>query len=94
MPSWGEILHTLSPACYIGQGNKTLLTFPFEDGANAIFLSNVTAAGAGKSLQSCLSSPSPPAFSLSQHWDLSQRVGSSHQVAKVSELQLQHQSFQ
>ena len=54
MPSWGEILHTLSPACYIGQGNKTLLTFPFEDGANAIFLSNVTAAGAGKSLQSCL----------------------------------------
>ena len=39
--------------CYTGQGNKTLLTFPCEDGANAIFLSNVTAAGAGNSLQSC-----------------------------------------
>ena len=37
---------------------------------------------------------SPPAFSLSQHQGFSQWVGSSHQVAKVLELQLQHQSFQ
>ena len=36
-----------------------------------------------------LSSPSPPALNLSQHQGLSQRVGSSHQVAKVLELQLQ-----
>ena len=41
-----------------------------------------------------LSSPSPPAFSLSQHQRLFQWVSSSHQVAKVLELQLQHQSFQ
>ena len=34
--------------------------------------------------------PSPPASCLSQH----QLVGSLHQVAKVFELQLQHQSFQ
>ena len=40
-----------------------------------------------------LSSPSLPAFSLSQHQGLSQRVSSSHQVAKVLEFQLQHQSF-
>ena len=40
-----------------------------------------------------LSSPSP-AFSLSQHQDLFQWASSSHQVAKVLELQLQHQSFQ
>ena len=38
--------------------------------------------------------PSPPAFILSQHQGLSQRVSSLHQVAKVLELQLQHQSFQ
>ena len=38
--------------------------------------------------------PSPPAFNLSQHQGLSQWFGSSHQVAKVLELQLQHQSFQ
>ena len=31
---------------------------------------------------------------LSQHWGLFQRVGSSHQVAKILEFQLQHQSFQ
>ena len=41
-----------------------------------------------------LSSPSPPTFNLSQHQSLFQWVGSSHQVAKVWELQLQHQSFQ
>ena len=41
-----------------------------------------------------LSSPSPPAFNLSQHQDLFQWVSSLHQVAKVLELQLQHQSFQ
>ena len=41
-----------------------------------------------------LSSPSPPAFNLSQHQDLFQWVSSSHQVAKVLEFQLRHQSFQ
>ena len=40
-----------------------------------------------------LSSPSP-AFSLAQHQALFQWVSSSHQVAKVLEFQLQHQSFQ
>ena len=40
-------------------------------------------------------SPSPlPAFNLSQHQDLFQRVSSSHQVAKGLELQLQYQSLQ
>ena len=37
--------------------------------------------------------PSPPTFNLSQHQDLFQWVSSSHQVAKVLELQLHHQSF-
>ena len=41
-----------------------------------------------------LSSPSPPAFNRPQHRDLFQWVGSPHQVAKVLEFQLQHQSFQ
>ena len=40
-----------------------------------------------------LSSPSPPVFNLSQHQGLFQRVSSSHQVAKVLELQFQHQFF-
>ena len=41
-----------------------------------------------------LPSPSPPAFSLSQHQGLFQWVSSSHLVAKVLELQLEHESFQ
>ena len=41
-----------------------------------------------------LSYPSPPALNLSQHQGLFQRVNSSHQVTKVLEFQLQHQSFQ
>ena len=41
-----------------------------------------------------LSSPSLPAFNLSQHQGLFKQVGSSHQVAKVLEFQLQHHSLQ
>ena len=41
-----------------------------------------------------LSSPSLPAFNLSQHQGLFKWVSSSHQVAKVLEFQLRHQSFQ
>ena len=41
-----------------------------------------------------LSSPYPPALNLSQHQGLFQWVSSSHQVTKVLEFQLQHQSFQ
>ena len=41
-----------------------------------------------------LSPPSSPAFNLSQHQGLFNWVSSSHQVSKVLEFQLQHQSFQ
>ena len=41
-----------------------------------------------------LLSPSPPAPNPSQHQSLFQWVSSSHEVAKVLEFQLQHQSFQ
>ena len=41
-----------------------------------------------------LLSPSPPAPNPSQHQGLFQWVSSSHEVAKVLEFQLQHQSFQ
>ena len=40
-----------------------------------------------------LSSPSPPTFNLSQHQGLLKWVSSSHEVAKVLEFQIQHQSF-
>ena len=41
-----------------------------------------------------LLSPSPPVLNLSQHQGLFKWVSSSHQVAKVLEFQVQHQSFQ
>ena len=41
-----------------------------------------------------LSSPSPPAFNVSQHQDLFQWVSCSYQVGNVLELHLQYQSFQ
>ena len=41
-----------------------------------------------------LSSPSLLTFNLSQHQDLFKWFSSLHQVAKVLEFQLQHQSFQ
>ena len=41
-----------------------------------------------------LSSPSPPALNLSQRQGLFQWASSSHQVAKVLELQFHHQPFQ
>ena len=41
-----------------------------------------------------LSPPSPPALNLSQHQGLFKWVDTLNQVAKVSELQHQHQSFQ
>ena len=52
--------------------------------------------GVGDAIQPShpLSSPSPPAFNLSQHQGLFQSVRSLHQVTKVLEFQLQHQSFQ
>ena len=48
--------------------------------------------GVSDAIQNISSSVVP--FNLSQHQDLFQGVSSSHQVAKVSEFQLQHQSFQ
>ena len=45
-------------------------------------------------IQTSLLLPSPPVFNLSQHHSLFQTVSSSHQVAKVLELLLKHQSFQ
>ena len=38
--------------------------------------------------------PFSSALNLSQHQGLLQRVSSPHQIAKVLEFQLQHQSFQ
>ena len=52
--------------------------------------------GVGAAIQPShpLLSPTSPTFHLCQHQGLFRWVGSSYQVAKVLEFQLQHQSFQ
>ena len=63
--------------------------------ANSLNLSRLTSiASVLPSNHLILSSPSPPAFNLFQHEGLFQSVSSSHQVDKILEFQLQHQSFQ
>ena len=63
---------------------------------NSQGLLKLMSIGVSESIQSShpLSPPSPPALNLSQNQGLFQSVGSSHQMAKVLELQLQYQSLQ
>ena len=48
----------------------------------------------GDAIQPPCPPPSLPALNLSQHQGLFQWTGTSHQMVKLLELQLQHQSFQ
>ena len=59
-----------------------------------LYQTHVHRIGHAIQLSHSLLSPSPPAFNLSQHPGLFQWASSLHQVVKVLELQLQHQSFQ
>ena len=68
--------------------------FPVHHQCLVLTQTHVHWVGDAIQLSHPLSSPSPPTFNLSQHQDLFQWVSSSHQVAKVLEFQLQHQSFQ
>ena len=67
--------------------------FPVYNQLLEFIQTHVHQVGNAIQLSHPLSSPSPPAFNLSQHQSLFKRVSSSHQVAKVLEFQLQHQSF-
>ena len=62
--------------------------FPVHDQLPELAQTHVHQAGDAIQPSHPLLSPSPPAFNLSQHQGLFQGVSSSHQVAKVLELQL------
>ena len=68
--------------------------FPVHHKLPELAQTHVHRVGDAIQLSHLLLSPFPPAFSLSQHQNLFQRVSLSHQVTKALELQLQHQSFQ
>ena len=70
------------------------LGFPVRHQLPELAQTHVHRAGDAIQPSHPLSSPSPPTFSLAKHQGLFQEVGSSHQVAKILEFQLQYQSFQ
>ena len=67
---------------------------PFHHQLPVLTQTHVHWIGDAIQLSHPLSSPSPPAFNLSQHQGLFKWVSSLNQVAEVLEFQLQHQSFQ
>ena len=68
--------------------------FPVHHQLSELTQTHVHSVSDAIQLSHPLSSPSPPAFNLSQHQGLFQLISSLHQVAKGLEFQLQHQSFE
>ena len=73
--------------------NRSTPGFPFRHWLPEFTQTYVHQVGDAIQPSHPLSNPSPPAFNLSQHQGLFKWVSSSHQVAKILEFQLQHQSF-
>ena len=74
--------------------NRSMPGLPFHHQLPELIQTNVHQAGDAIQPSHPLLSPSPPAPNPSYHQGLFQWVSSSHEVAKVLEFQLQHQSFQ
>ena len=101
-PSWLEDQTLLSICCSVTQSFPTIcdpmdcstLDFPVLHHLMELIPTPVHWVGDAIQPSHPLLSPSPPAPNPSQHQGLFQWVNSSHEVAKVLELQLQRQSFQ
>ena len=93
---WGRIslVQSLSPVWLCDCMDFSMPGFPVHHKLLELAQTHVCRVGDAIQPSHPLLSPSPLAFSLSQHQGLFQWVSFSHQVAKVLELQLQHQSFQ
>ena len=100
--SWGssrpkDQTHVFS-CCLVAQSCPTLCDpmdcstpgFPGHHQLPELAQTNVHQVGDAIQPSHPLSSPSPPTFNLSQHQGLFKGVSSSHQLAKVLALQLQH----
>jgi len=74
--------------------NRSILGLPVHHQLLEFTQTHVHQVGDAIQTSHPLSSPSPPAPNPSQHQSLFQWVNSSHEVAKVLEFQLYHQSFQ
>ena len=89
-----QSVHLLSCVRLCDPTDCSMPGFPVHHQLPELAQTHVHRVGDAIQLSHPLSSPSPPAFSLSQHHGLFQRVSSSHPVAKVLGFQLQHHFFQ
>ena len=100
--SWGGFISYLFQFSSVTQSYLTLCDpmncstpgFPVHHQLLESTQTHVHRVGDGIQPSHPLSSLSPPALNLSQNQGLFKWVSSLHQVAKVLEFQLQHQSFQ
>ena len=88
------VVQSLSRVQLFGPVDCSTQGFPVLHHLLELAQTRVHRVGDAIQLSHPLSSPSPPVFKLFQHQGLFQGVSSLHQVAKVLEFQLQHQSFQ
>ena len=99
---WGNWMVRVSSVSSVAQSRLTLCNpmdcstpgFPVHHQLSEPTQTHIHCVGDAIQPSHPLWSSSPPTFNLSQHQGLFQWVTSSHQVAKVLEFQLQHQSFQ
>ena len=102
LPSRAFFLHHTSICCSVTHSCPTLCDpmdcsmpgFPVLHHLPELAQTDIRRVGDVTQPSHPLSSPSSPAFNLSQHCGLFLGVSSSHQVAKVLELHIQYQSFQ
>ena len=87
------VVQSFSPVQLCDPMDCSLPGFPVLHGLPELVQTHVHWLGDAIQPSHPVSSPSSPTFSLFQHQSLFQWVGSSHQVAKVLELQLQHNLF-
>jgi len=87
-----SLVQSLSHVQFCNPMDCSMPGFPVHDQLPELAQTQVHWVGDAIQPSHPLSSPSPPTFNPSQHQVLFQWVSSSHQVAKV--LELQHQPFQ
>ena len=93
---WVVQFHSVAQSCptVCDPGDYSPLGFPVHHQLPELAPTHVHRVGDAIQPSPPLLSLSPPTFIVSHQQGLFQRVISSHQVAKVLELQLQYQSFQ
>ena len=92
---WFSSIQSLSRVrLFVTPWNYSMPGFPVHHQLPGITQTHVHWVGDAVQPSHLLLSPSPPIFSLSKHQGLFKWVSSSHELAKVLEFQLQHQSFQ